>query len=147
MDKCDMIRRYYDRPAITTDVIVGFPGETEEEFAITKENLRKLNLYEMHIFKYSKRNGTVAAKMPNQVSDQVKEKRSNELLLMADEHKTCYEMSFYEQPVDILVEEWEEKYGCFFVKGHTDRYIMVKYPMSKEECIASVNKIITVKMA
>ena len=74
MEKCEMIRKAYDRPAIATDVIVGFPGETEEEFATTVANLEKLNLYEMHVFKYSKRSGTIAATMEHQVSDAVKDK-------------------------------------------------------------------------
>lgn len=147
MGKCNMLRRYYDRPAITTDVIVGFPGETEEEFNITKENLEKLNLYEMHIFKYSRRNGTVAASMPNQVPDSIKEERSNILLSIANCHKMAYEESFQSEAIDILVEEWEQQNDSYIVKGHTDRYILVKYAMDKEKCVASVNQIVTVKMA
>lgn len=147
MEKCQLIRKYYDRPAITTDVIVGFPKETDEEFQITKDNLEKLNLYEMHIFKYSRRNGTVAASMEGQVDDSVKELRSNELLAMSKIHKEAFEESFAGENVDILVEEWEEEDGKFYVKGHTERYILVKYPMEKSECMESVNKIITLKMA
>ena len=69
---CKLIRKYFTHPAITTDVIVGFPGETEEEFEATKEFLERIHFYEMHIFKYSKRKGTKAAVMPDQVPEQVK---------------------------------------------------------------------------
>lgn len=125
MDKCDLIRKYYDRPAITTDVIVGFPGETEEEFETTRCNLEKLNLYEMHIFKYSRRKGTLADTMPEQVPDEDKEFRSNILLAMAEEHRKAYEASFQGERVSVLVEEYENRDGVCCMKGHTDRYIMV----------------------
>ena len=72
MEGCERLRKAFDRPALTTDVIVGFPGETEEEFETTYENLKKLNLYEMHIFKYSRRRGTRAEQMPNQIPEPVK---------------------------------------------------------------------------
>lgn len=124
-DKCDLIRKYYDRPAITTDVIVGFPGETEEEFEITRCNLEKLNLYEMHIFKYSRRKGTLADTMPKQVTDADKEVRSNILLAMAEKHRQAYEASFQGEQVSVLVEECENRDGVYYMKGHTDRYIMV----------------------
>lgn len=146
IDKCNMLRSYYDRPAITTDVIVGFPGETEEEFNVTKENLSKLNLYEMHIFKYSKRNGTVAATMPNQVSDQVKDIRSNQLLEMAEDNKKAYERSFVGERVEVLVEEYDIVDGNCVVKGHTDRYIAVKYPMDKGLAKENVNEIISIEL-
>ncbi|MGN0437570.1 MAG: MiaB/RimO family radical SAM methylthiotransferase, partial [Lachnospiraceae bacterium] len=76
-EKCNLIRSYFEKPAITTDVIVGFPGETEEEFAVTLDHLNRLNLYEIHVFKYSVRSGTVAEKLPNQVPEQVKNIRSD----------------------------------------------------------------------
>ena len=79
---CGYLRKYFREPAITTDVIVGFPGETEEEFAVTKQYLEKIHFYEMHIFKYSKRQGTKAAKMSDQIDEQIKTKRSNELLAL-----------------------------------------------------------------
>ncbi len=142
MEKCDLIRSYYDRPAITTDVIVGFPGETREEFAITKSNLEKLDLYEMHIFKYSIRNGTVAATMPNQVPDQIKEERSSILLDMAAKQKERFEESFRGEELEILVEEYDkEEEGCY-VKGHTDRYILVRQLMDEDVCKENINEII-----
>ncbi len=144
-EKCDLIRSYYDRPAITTDIIVGFPGETEEEFAITKENLTELNLYEMHVFKYSKRNGTLAANMPNQVREELKEIRSNELLKLAENNRKLYEESFRGEILEVLVEEYDEIEGVCYLKGHTDRYIMVRKPMNRDYCIDNINKIIKVE--
>ena len=145
MEKCELIRKYYDRPAITTDVIVGFPGETEEEFAITKENLEKLNLYEMHIFKYSIRNGTVAATMPNQISDQIKEKRSNILLQVAADNKFQFEESFKGEKLKILVEEYDKVGEECYIKGHTDRYIMIRRLMDEKFCKNNVNNIIDIE--
>lgn len=145
MEKCELIRQYYDRPAITTDVIVGFPGETEEEFATTKANLEKLNLYEMHIFKYSIRNGTVAATMPNQVMDSVKDERSNVLLEMADRHKAEYENSFKGKKLEILVEEYDKDESGCYIKGHSDRYIYVKRIMDEAFCQNNVNNIIEIE--
>lgn len=144
MQKCDLIRSYYDRPALTTDIIVGFPGETEEEFAITFDNLEKLNLYEMHIFKYSKRAGTVAANMENQVPDGIKEERSNALLEMAERHKSSYEASYKGERVAVLFEEYIEKSGRFLLKGHTDRYILVEKAYEEEYCKTNVNEIVEV---
>ncbi len=144
-EKCKLIRSYYDRPAITTDVIVGFPGETEEEFSITKSNLEELNLYEMHIFKYSIRTGTVAATMPNQVPDQIKEKRSNQLIEMTKKNKKRFEESFVGEELTMLVEEYVQEDGNFYVKGHTDRYLFVKYKMDEEACRLAENEIITLK--
>ncbi len=145
IDKCQLIRKYYDRPAITTDVIVGFPGETEEEFSITRANLEKLNLYEMHIFKYSIRNGTVAATMPGQVSDKLKEERSNILLELAERNRLAYEASFKGETVEILAEEYDLVDDICYIKGHTDRYIHVRRPMSEEYCKNNVNNIVSIE--
>ena len=148
MSKCNMIRRYYDRPAITTDIIVGFPGETDAEFEITKNNLELLNLYEMHIVKYSKRNGTLAARMQNQVSDRVKEERSNILLEMTAQHKHNYEEAFKGEKVSFLAEEYtciDEESDLYILKGHTERYILVEYECTREYCESNVNKIVEVK--
>ncbi|MBQ8167218.1 MAG: tRNA (N(6)-L-threonylcarbamoyladenosine(37)-C(2))-methylthiotransferase MtaB, partial [Lachnospiraceae bacterium] len=125
--------------------IVGFPGETEEEFATTKANLEKLNLYEMHIFKYSIRNGTVAATMSNQVMDSVKDERSNVLLEMADRHKAEYENSFKGQKLEILVEEYDKDESGCYIKGHSDRYIYVKRIMDEAFCQNNVNNIIEIE--
>lgn len=81
---CNILRKNFTHPAITTDVIVGFPGETEEEFAQTKEYLKRIHFYEMHIFKYSRRQGTRAAVMEHQVPEEIKTKRSAQLLALAE---------------------------------------------------------------
>lgn len=128
LEKCDMLRKAYDRPALTTDVIVGFPGETDEEFNETLEYLTKLNLYEMHIFKYSPREGTVAAKMPNQISPDVKNSRSDTLIELSENNKRRYEESFVGEELLVLVEEIIEKDNKLFLKGHTERYIDVLIP-------------------
>ncbi len=144
-EKCDMIRKYYDRPAITTDVIVGFPGETDEEFNITCENLRELNLYEMHVFKYSKRNGTIAATMPNQVLEETKTKRSEILMEMAKLNKASYEESFKGEDIAVLIEEYDIEAGACYAKGHTERYIHYRWQENEEFCKENINKIKKIK--
>lgn len=141
-EKCKLIRKYYDRPAITTDVIVGFPGETEEEFEETRKNLEKINLYEMHIFKYSRRKGTIADTMPNQVSDANKDARSNILLAMAAKNKNAYEASYKGQKVKVLVEECVENNGVYYMKGHTERYMLVLIEGDRNICESNINKIV-----
>ena len=108
MEITDRIRRYYDDAILTTDVIVGFPGETDEEFDTTVENLNKIKFYKMHIFKYSQRNGTKAAVMENQVSPEIKEKRSKILIDMSDKFEEEYQKSYIGKTVDVLFEEIEE---------------------------------------
>ena len=76
-EKCELLRKYFDHPALTTDVIVGFPQESEEEFEITKQFLKKVNFYETHIFKYSRRKGTRAADMEGQIPEEIKTRRSH----------------------------------------------------------------------
>ncbi len=125
MVSCDLLRKYYDRPAITTDIIVGFPGETEEEFDTTYKSLVKLNLYEMHIFKYSVRKGTMAEKMPNQVPENIKNMRSDKLLELADKNKKQFEDSFVGESLSVLIEEKIEKDGITMYTGHSMRYIKV----------------------
>lgn len=148
MEKCETIRKAYDRPAIATDVIVGFPGETEEEFATTVANLEKLNLYEMHVFKYSKRSGTIAATMEHQVSDAVKEKRSNVLLELTANQKAAFEAQFSGELLPVLMEEYDciDKDGkpAYVMKGHTDRYILVKQETTREVCEQSVNTFVDI---
>lgn len=146
-NRCELIRKYYAEPAITTDVIVGFPGETKEEFETTCKNLEELNLYEMHIFKYSKRNGTVAATMDNQVPEDIKNKRSDILLSMVERHKKAYEDLFRNRKVMILAEEYEKKEnGSCFLKGHTERYIYVSREFDEDFCKRKINEIVEVEM-
>lgn len=108
-ESCRILRRAYDRPALTTDIIVGFPGETQEEFDTTCRNLEELNLYEMHVFKYSRRKGTVADRMPDQIPEEEKNRRSERLLAMTAKQKAAYEDSFRGETVQVLLEERLEK--------------------------------------
>ena len=140
MESCERLRRAFDRPALTTDVIVGFPGETEEEFATTCQNLELLNLYEMHVFKYSKRRGTVAEGMPNQVSESVKNSRSEVLLAMTARQKQAYEDSFRGETLQVLIEEKVEGKEGNLYTGHTERYMKVEIPSIEDIC----NRIVTV---
>ena len=102
---CDLLRRYFAHPAITTDVIVGFPGETEEEFAETERFLRKIHFYEMHIFKYSRRKGTKAADFPDQIPEPVKAKRSETLIALAEEMSDEFRRYYLGKEVEVLMEE------------------------------------------
>ena len=145
---CQILRKYFDRPAITTDVIVGFPQETEEEFAQTVEFLKRIHFYEMHVFKYSKRSGTIAATMEQQVSDAVKEKRSNVLLELTANQKAAFEAQFSGELLPVLMEEYDciDKDGkpAYVMKGHTDRYILVKQETTREVCEQSVNTFVDI---
>ena len=122
---CDILRKYFDNPAITTDVIVGFPGETEEEFATTKEFIRQIGFYEMHIFKYSKRKGTKAATMPNQVPEEIKTRRSDELLALEKEMSRDYRQSYVGREVEALLETPITVDGKNYYTGYTKEYIRV----------------------
>lgn len=127
---CDILRKYFHNPAITTDVIVGFPGETEEEFAETKKYLEEIEFYEMHVFKYSKRQGTLAEKMPNQVPEQVKAKRSDELLKLEVKMSNNYRRAFEGMEVEALLETPLDDDGDF-ITGYTREYIRVAVETSK----------------
>ena len=123
LEKCGLLRKYFENPALTTDVIVGFPGETEEEFEESREFVEKVNFYETHIFKYSKRQGTKAAVMPDQVPEPEKTRRSNILLAMDERNRKNYEEGFSGKETEILVEETMEKNGKTYWTGHTKEYI------------------------
>ena len=124
-EKCCIIREYFPDAAITTDVIVGFPQETEEEFEQTKEFLKKVNFAEMHIFKYSKRNGTKAAVMTGQVDDRVKNVRSNILIELGNKmHKEFLE-SFIDKKIEILIEEKIFVNNKEYYTGYTKEYVKV----------------------
>lgn len=123
LEKCDMLRAAYKNPALTTDVIVGFPGETDEEFEDTVQYLTDLNLYEMHIFKYSPRQGTVAAAMKDQVDPEIKNQRSDVLLALTEKNKKAYESQFEGQELEVLVEEVVHREDGTYLRGHTERYM------------------------
>lgn len=124
-EKCQLLRKYFDNPALTTDVIVGFPGETEEEFEQSRAFVDKVNFYETHIFKYSKRQGTKAAVMENQVPEQIKSLRSNVMLEMDEQKRKAYEMSFIGMEVEVLFEEKITKKETDFWVGHTKEYVKI----------------------
>lgn len=119
----ELLRKYYSNPAVTTDVIVGFPGETEEEFGATKEFVRKVNFYEMHIFKYSRRKGTRAAAMEGQLTEAVKSGRSAELSGIGRRMSRQYREKFIGSEVEVLFEEEKEIAGKRYWIGHTPQYV------------------------
>lgn len=129
---CDILRRYFDNPAITTDVIVGFPGETEEEFEATKAFLERIGFYEMHIFKYSRRAGTRADRMPEQVLEQIKNVRSEALLLLEKQMSKAYRESFLGKKKTVLLEEKTEIGGRAYMIGHTMEYVKAVVPYADD---------------
>lgn len=130
------LRSIYDDVILTTDIIVGFPNETDEDFEQTYDFLKSIKFYKMHIFKYSQRKGTVAAKMKNQVSPEKKEERSKRLLKLSSDNEKDYLDEYVGKDVRVLFEEQDGE----FVKGHTDNYIVVEAKGSEE----NLNKILTV---
>ena len=125
---CEILREEFDNPAITTDVIVGFPGETEEEFAETERFLKTIHFYEMHIFKYSRRAGTRAADMPDQVSEGTKSVRSDILLALEKQQSLEYRGRFLGTEEEILLEEPIEIDGIKYMMGHTRQYVKGAVP-------------------
>ena len=125
---CQILRKYFDRPAITTDVIVGFPQETEEEFARTVEFLKRIHFYEMHVFKYSRRAGTRAADMPGQLTENQKGQRSDVLLKLDQEMSLEYRRSFLGEEKEVLMEEKIVIDGTEYLVGHTREYVKAAIP-------------------
>lgn len=125
-DKCCILRKYFNNPAITTDVIVGFPQETEEEFEATKVFLEKVHFYEMHIFKYSRRKGTVADRMEGQVDEKVKTQRSAILLELENKMSKEYRQQHIGKTEEVLIEEIVSENGKDYFMGFTPDYIRVK---------------------
>lgn len=124
-EKCELLRKYFPNPALTTDVIVGFPGETEEEFKESYDFVDSIDFYETHIFKYSRREGTKAAVMPDQVDEQIKAKRSAQLIELGEKKRAAYEQSFQGKEVEVLVEENLELNGKEVQTGHTKEYMKI----------------------
>ena len=123
LEKCGILRQYFDRPALTTDVIVGFPGETEEEFAQTERFLETVHFSDMHIFKYSKRRGTKAADMPNQIDPQIQSVRSEKLIALGERMKDDFLEACKDQEQIVLIEEETEIDGTKYMTGHSKNYI------------------------
>lgn len=130
-EKCCILRKYFENPALTTDVIVGFPGETEEEFRASLAFVDKVDFYETHIFKYSKREGTKAARMEDQIDEQVKTARSAVMIELGEKKRKAYEESFIGKPVEVLVEEEAMIGGKKVQTGHTKEYIKIALESEK----------------
>lgn len=127
-----LLRKTYPNVALTTDIIVGFPGETEEEFNATYEFLKRIKFYKMHVFKYSQRKGTRAAVMPNQIDGNIKEERSRKLIELSDKNEMEYNKGYIGKEVEVLFEEPHMENGKRFMKGHTTNYLVVKMETEEE---------------
>lgn len=144
-EKCCILRKYYSNPAITTDVIVGFPNETDKNFAATYAFLKKVNFYEMHIFKFSRRKGTIADKMTGQIDEKVKTIRSNELIDLGNRMSSDYRKCFIGKEKEVLIEEFVCIDNKTYAVGYTDNYIKV-YMFIDEKSILKVNDMVKVAL-
>ena len=124
----ERLRRYYDRPALTADIIVGFPGETEEEFLTTCSTLEEIGLYEAHVFPFSRRKGTVADRMDGQLTEAVKKDRVRRLMEQVEKEKAAYEASFNGESKEVLIERIVDTPDGPCYRGHTERYLLVDIP-------------------
>ena len=138
----EILRKHYPNANLTTDIIVGFPGETDEEFNKTYEFLKEINFYRMHVFKYSPRRGTVAQKMPNQVDGNIKEERSNKLIELSNNSENKYNENYIGKNVKVLFEEYEAGY----FKGHTTNYMVVKVPEQEDKKEKYIDKILEIEI-
>lgn len=140
-ESCEILRKYYDRPAITTDIIVGFPEETDEEFSETKKFVQKIRFSDVHIFKYSMRKGTLAAKMKGQIAEETKHHRSIELIEIGKELTRKYESDFLGEQTYVLVEETVELDGTSYETGHNERYMKLLIPVETEGCKGEICRV------
>lgn len=138
----DRLKKAYPEVSLTTDIIVGFPGETDEEFEKTYKFLKEINFYKMHVFKYSPRKGTPAAKMMNQVDGNIKEQRSRKLIDLSNKNENMHNEQYIGKDVDVLFEEFEKGY----FRGHTANYIVVNVKGEEKQKNEFVNKIKTVRV-
>lgn len=139
----ELLRKVYNNVALTTDIIVGFPGETDKEFNTTYDFLKKIKFYKMHIFKYSQRRGTRAAVMPNQIDGNIKEERSRKLIELSDKNEKEYNEKQIGKDVSVLFEEPHMENEIRYMKGHTTNYRVVKVATSENW----ENQLRTVKIA
>lgn len=140
----ELLREYFPDAAVTTDVIVGFPGETEEEFNITKKYLEKVCFYEMHVFKYSRRKGTAADKMPDQIPENIKSERSTELLELNEILSNGYREKYIGKKVKVLLEENHIIENKKYIIGFTDTYVRVALENTEEKLYT--NQIVNVRV-
>ena len=141
-EKCALIRKYYQAPALTTDVIVGFPQETEEDFEMSYEFVKDIHFYETHIFKYSRRHGTKAAAMDGQLTEAKKAERSDKMLELHEIRAREYEETMIGKELEILLEEEIEIDGEAWYVGHSREY--VRAVIAKTD-VHKVNDLVTVK--
>ena len=141
-NSANLLRRVYPEVALTTDIIVGFPNETDENFEETYNFLKKIKFYKMHVFKYSPKKGTVAIKMKNQVDGKIKEERSKKLIELSNKNQNEYNESYIGKTVKVLFEEYKNGY----FKGHTANYIMVNAKGKKEDEENVIDRILNVKI-
>lgn len=132
-NSCELLRSVYEHPAITTDVIVGFPGETPEEFAQTKRFLERIGFYEMHVFQYSKRHGTRAERMPDQVPEPVKKERSAELLALEKEQSKAFRDHYIGKRQTVLFEEAVQIGEIRYMIGFTPEYVRLAMKLKPDE--------------
>lgn len=125
--KCDLLRKYFENPAITTDIIVGFPGETKEEFNRTVKFVEEIEFSQMHIFKYSIRKGTVAEKLADQVDNKTKKARSKKLIKLAEKMENKYMSTFIDKVEKVLVEKETQINGIKYYIGHNERYVKIAF--------------------
>jgi threonylcarbamoyladenosine tRNA methylthiotransferase MtaB len=135
----EYLREVFGDPAITTDIIVGFPGETEEEFEECRKFVEDINFYEIHVFKYSPRKGTVAAGMKEQLTDRQKSERSDVLLDLTKAQSKSYREGFVGKELSVLWEDTEEINKITYVIGHTDRYVRVAVPESEANAYGAIS--------
>lgn len=134
----EILRKYFKDPAITTDIIVGFPGETEEEFRTTCDFAKKVSFAQIHVFKYSRRHGTVADRMEDQVDEQVKNSRSDRLLAVEAELEKQYQQKFLDQTQKVLIEEPVLIGDAKYLAGYNERYVRIAVPYEKGICDESL---------
>ena len=141
--RCELLRKYFGNPALTTDVIVGFPMETEEDFQASYDFVKDIYFYETHIFKYSRRHGTKAAAMPGQLTEAEKAVRSDKMLELHQKRAAEYEISLLGKTLEVLLEEEVEIDGKAYYLGHSREYVKVAVLKTEEY---GVNDILAVKV-
>ena len=141
--RCELLRNYFGNPALTTDVIVGFPMETEEDFQASYDFVKDIHFYETHIFKYSRRHGTKAAAMPGQLTEAEKAVRSDKMLELHQKRAAEYEISLLGKTLEVLLEEEVEIDGKAYYLGHSREYVKVAVPKTEKY---GVNDILAVKV-
>ena len=138
-EKCCLLRKYFKNPALTTDIIVGFPGETEEEFEQSRAFVDKVNFYETHVFQYSRREGTKAAAMEHQVPEKIKNERSRELIELSRKKQEAFENAFIGTEKEVLIEEVEICEDGLYGIGHTKEYVKIRQKLNQKQVNQMVN--------